>query len=631
MKVANMMKKNDNPFYGRGELLALLQTGTRSNVSKEEFLNVLGSAYHSLQNKEQRELFYVILFSFGDIPNRQHNIFKKEKVDGGGVGSRDPFMWAMEWMLAVQPAQFEKFRDTDMFRQFVGLFNILATQVRTEKGTTKVTKTLNMLEGQNLVKLAEYLARIINGANPVEKTLIAKWLVYPRTSKRQKYSKKTKEFVKGGRPLQDETKQLMDLRSKLYYHLSEIMGWAVIQHKHNMEFVGLKDWKKEWNGELESVLFSTGKISEFDKEQFFKWLDVLPSGARYRVRRRLLGKDDEVKVKWKSKEGEYLGVYFVDWEHFKKGKQKEERVLQEKVRTGTATKKDVEKLEKVKKEAKVTTGGTNLFDVLSRMISGVSTKNEAQLLSDALMEKSIFEVPVLPILDGSASMGFGNGIPAFMATVIATLVLLKNPSPELDNILVRFGNRAEFLTDGSVAAAKQNRFMQSQMSVVEKLVDRKQSFLENYERMTKYCQPNMGGTDFSSVADAFKGWVDSAENDSAKRVRIEMIQQFPVFLVVSDGDFNGQGGAQQTMAVFQQKMKQWFGWAGVVVIWDVKQQRSSSFKGLENVIHIKEGFNASTVNQVFTKIHDLDIIDVYTPLKSIYASNRYELIKQNTL
>ena len=88
----------------------------------------------------------------------------------------------------------------------------------------------------------------------------------------------------------------------------------------------------------------------------------------------------------------------------------------------------------------------------------------------------------------------------------------------------------------------------------------------------------------------------------------------------------------QSMQRFMMNMRQWFGWNGVVVLWDIPKHKgdtinkSKYFENIENVIHITT-YNASVINQIFTKIHDLDVIDIYTPLKSLFASNRYNLIK----
>jgi hypothetical protein len=80
-------------------------------------------------------------------------------------------------------------------------------------------------------------------------------------------------------------------------------------------------------------------------------------------------------------------------------------------------------------------------------------------------------------------------------------------------------------------------------------------------------------------------------------------------------------------------MRQIAGWEGVVVIFDVcstSTRETSKFDGVENVIHFL-GWNLGAVNSIFSKIHDLDVIDIYTPLKSLWLSNRYELVRKNVI
>jgi hypothetical protein len=635
MKVINMRKGNDNPFYGKNALLNLNKVVKAAAPSKSEVLNSIVMAKKEAKTKEDLQLLYSILFSVGDVPGRVPNMFGKNKVDDGGHGKREIFLAVMQWMQKEDPKQYNAFLTGDLFRQYACLYNVVATQVKTKKGTTKIESVLNMLKDTDLNVVADYIAAIIRKSNPVERTIIAKWLVYPRTSKRQKLSRKNGERIKGGRALQAPTKENMNYRVELYKALSERMSWTVIKHKQNYEFEGLKNWKKEYNGELESVLFSSGKITEFDNTQFIKWLDTLPAGARFRTRRRLLDKDDKCKGEWKSKFGEAdMGQWFLDWEAYKADKQKEQRVLTERVRQGTATEADTKKLEKVKKEAKVTTGGANIVDLLMNIRSGLGPKAEGkELLIQSLLDKVNFEVPVLMIADNSGSMRSADGgLPAFIASILATIVMTKNPSPDLDNVLVTFDSQAIVITDGMYGQDRTNRFMQGKTIKVDKLVDRTRPFVENWLSISRFVNGNGGSTCFDGVADAFKSWVESASDDVSKQVRIECIQQYPVFLVVSDGDFNGDGNATQVMAKFQQNMRQWFGWEGVVVIWDVSVGRSdkSSFDQLPNVVHPR-GFELSTVNQIFTKIHDLDVIDVYTELKSLYESNRYEPVRMLTL
>ena len=620
MITALKQKRVENPFYGKKGLLSLNHIGTNENSPKSQVLNALDGAWNEVKDDhELRKAFFVLMFSFGDITNRQHNVFKKAKVDGGGNSNRDVFRYCMEWLLKNNRKQYLKFLTSDLFRQFVCLWNVLATQVKTKPGTKTVTEVIQAYTQDDIEMLAMYLATIIRKSNAVESSIIAKWLVRPRLSKRQRVNKKTGEKL-GTRTLTPKVVLNMRLREKLYTSLSTIMGWEMVKHPHNMEFVGLNEWRKEHNQELESVLFSSREILKMKKIDFLNLLERLPSGARYRVRRRLLTKDDTQKnTKW----GNNLYTWFLDWEKSKEDAQKQQRVLQEKVRQGTATEEDVIVLQEVKKKAKVNTGASSLFDAFQK---------GDPLSVQSVMDKVIFEVPVLVIADCSGSMG---GLPTHYARLLTTLTMLKNPNPELADVLACFGSSAIFYSGIGVnnVTQQQNRFMKGTAVSVQGIVDRNKSFEDNYKMVSNFVNASMGGTDFSSVANSFKNWIDKATDAADKALRIETIQKYPVFVVVSDGDMNSQSNAAQSMTNFQMKMKQWFNWEGVVVVWDVNTGYgggSSKFESCENVVYYN-GVNASTVNTIFSKIHDLDIIDVYTGIKSLYESNRYDLIKQNTL
>ena len=77
-------KKNKNPFFGLSNCLKLQQ-----NVSGIITPVMLDNAWAEVKNNKQaREMFFSILFSIGDITNRQHNIFNKKNVDNGGNANR---------------------------------------------------------------------------------------------------------------------------------------------------------------------------------------------------------------------------------------------------------------------------------------------------------------------------------------------------------------------------------------------------------------------------------------------------------------------------------------------------------------------------------------------------------------
>lgn len=620
-----MKATSENPYYGKTALLSLYRNGSGGKCTTAQLKMLLEAAWKEAENdKEMRKLFFTIIFSFGDITNRQHNIFGKTKVDGGGNGLRETFQYCIEWMKHYIPKQYYKFMWADVVRQFVGLFSIFSLRVKTQKGKKNITSIISTISKDNFDEEAKYIASIIqNTKNPAEMVLIAKWLTRVRKSKRRGLNRKGEKV---SRPLQTATMTNMILKERFYKLLSDIMGWEYIEYPHNILFKGMNEWRKAYTGNLESVLFSQRRVVEFDKEEFFKWLNTLPAGARYRVRRRLLDGDDEPKGKWFSNYGkENLGTWFLAWEKFKLEKQDEQRVLTEKVRQGVADEEDIKKLEQVKKEAKVTTGGVDMWGVFKDLSKSISDPTIIQ----SIMDKVKFDVPVLVVADCSGSM---NGLPTIVARFLTTITMLKNPSDEVDNILCTFGTNARIITDKSKGVDRKNRFLTGASIEVSKLIDRTKDFMENFKTISRFISASEGSTNFNSVAVAFKSWLNSLPAEEQHLAR-ETICKYPVIVVVSDGDLNSSYTAADSMREFQHNMLQYFGWNGVVVLWDVVSNgtlRKDKFEELENVVHYY-GYNASIINNIFQHIDDLDVVDVYTPLKSLMASNRYELIHNNTL
>ena len=627
-----MSAVNENPFYGKTALKNLLNTGKTIN-SKSQMDSLLNSAWNEAKNdKTLREMFFIICFSIGDITNRQHNIFEKQDIDNGGEACRPQMMWILSWIRKNQPTQYYKFMFNRIITEFISWFAILAGQVRTTKGKKNIdpqaTETYSALKEHDLNKVAEFIADRLKNGSLIDKIMLAKWLVKPRLSKRQKVNRTTKE-KSGTRDLQAITKDNMQTKVNLYRILSEIMNWEVIYHPKNIQFKGLEDFKKEYNQNLESVLFSTKKICNLDKEQFFKLLNECPSGARYRIQRRLFDGEGKSKQKWFSHvANEDLAIWYKEWETFKEVKQQEQRDLTEKVRQGTATTAEKKQLQQVKKEAKVTTGAVSLMDQLKKLMY-----NQADnLVIQSIMDKIKFEVPVLVVSDCSGSM---SGLPTWIARLLTTVTMLKNPSPDLDNLLVRFGSSCEFITDNSKGTIQQNRFMTSKSTVVDKLIDRTKDFTWNFNNLSKFVNSNMGATYFSTVSEKLTSWIN--EVPEFKQHRIEQLQQYPVIVVVSDGDMNSDYSAGESMNRFMNGMRQ-LGWNGVVVVWNVKEGISDNyslgsndkFANVPNCIHYY-GYNLGIINQIFTNIHDLDVIDVYQDLKSLHASNRYQIIKENVI
>jgi hypothetical protein len=615
MKVSLKTPASENPFYGKLALFEFYQSAQSGKITPA----ILTNAFRDCKTDQDKQLFWIIAFSCGDISNRTHNVLRNEtSLDNGGNSNREAFRTILNWTRLNHPTQYLKFVTSDCIRQYTTLDNVLASRVKTKTGSKQVTENINMLEGVDLQLVAKYLANIIRKGNVVDCMIIAKFLTNVRTSKRQKLDRTTREKV-GQRELSDLVKANMKLRSKFYDLLSVELGWEVSRGEKYKKHTGLAEWKKQYNQELESVLFSTGKINDLDKIQFNDLLDKMPSSARFRTRRRLLDGDDKLKSKWKAD----LGKWLLKWETNKAKLQETQRELTEKIRLGTASEEDKIALSQVKKAAKVNTGGETMFSILKKMQQSTTQLN---LNAQSILDQVKFDVPVLTIADISGSM---TGVATFMARLLSTITMLKNPSNELDNVLITFGSEANVYTDGSTGTTRPNRFLQGVATKVEKLIDRTKPFSENYGNISKFIDSNGGSTNFTSVADTLGRWIES--DPLTKQHKIEQLQGYPVFVVVSDGDMNRLSNAAQSMLDFRRKMLN-YGWDGVVVIWDVVTGRDepSKFAGVPNTLHIM-GYNAGVINQIFKNIDDLDVIDTYLPLKTLYMSNRYEMVKMNVI
>lgn len=633
MKTMKMSQVKENIFYNKRELLELLQS---VNVLKPDTLkyvqveSLLNKAHASIQTREDAQLFYSIIFSFGDIQNREHNIFAGKKTDKGGESLRKFFIYAVKWMAKNQFKQFVEF--IPLISEYTNFENLWYYQVRT-KGK-KIIDTISIIDKKNedlvLKSVVNYLTNVISSSKTNDEThqLIAKFLNKPRFSKRGSGDKKYK--------MQDVTfaKEVFEL--KLAELLSESLGWEVTQYKGNKRFFGLEKYKAKYNQEQAEVLFSTGRIKEFTKQQFMDWLDKIPSTARFHVQRMIIDKDNKNVEKW----GE-LGTWYKQWIDNKSKAAQIVRDLETKaVVDGNLTIDEEKLLATKKKESKVTTGARDFLDLISSFYKNKNNQKELDLVAQQLLAKITLEVPILTIADISGSMNYRsltiNGVNMFprdLAGLFATLFLAKNPHTNTSkgDLLIRFDDRCDILYTGSNQTVRgENKFMANKTKKVDRLYNTKESFIENWKAIDKYMLAR-NGTHLTALSTGLKQWVDQDLNDKAGR--IEMIQSYPVWLIISDGDLNNSGNAKESIMQFKQQMKQWFGWDGVLVIWDMKtgeEVKNKKFEDVENVMYFPS-LNIQTLTQVFTKIHDLDVIDIYTPLNSLFQSNRYDAVKAKVL
>lgn len=606
MVEVKLNKSNNNPFYGLRNCLKLFQSvgGTITE-------SMLDAAWSEVKgDKVKRELFFSLLFSVGDITARQHNIFKGVKKDTGGNANREGFYVIFNWLKENHRDQFIMFLNAGLFNEYQCFDTLFRSRVQT-KGA-KVLKVYDIFADKwYKEQLANYVYGVINGTNPFNKMLVAKFLTIPRLSKRA-----------GHKKMLPETKQVMENKAAFLIKLSALMGWEYSVNGVYANFKGYREWRKEYNGTLESVLFSTGKIKEFDKTQFLDWLDKLPSQARFRVKNRVLYskiKDTET-LKWPN-----LAQWYAEWEKYKEEKQKEQRVLEEKVRQGQASTEDVEKLEKVKKQAKVNVGATSFNELYDQIMKG---QIDGLKLESFIQNKVNLPYNSLVIIDDSGSM---SGSPFNFASFLASVCLIKNPDDEGRNLLGFFGSDTRFY--GYIdkeALDTPNSLMRRSVakSVHKPFVDPTKSFLENYKQINSFCHATFEGgwTDISTLIGSIKKALREAPQ------LVDALKSYPVWTIISDGEWNNLPSPEASVSDLLRQCELVLGFKPFIVAIDVTRNdrvNAERFSGIDNLMYIPS--NPALIEQFLTNFRDMDVFDVYTPLQSIYRSNRYELVRANTL
>lgn len=601
-------KSNNNLFYGLKHCLNLSFKGANSNIEYYE----LDRCWEEVKdNKEHREMFFSLLFSIGDITARQHNIFKGIEKDSGGNANREAFYTIFLWLKDYHKEQFIKFLNAGLFNEYTCFDNLFRSRIKSTRNG-KVVKVYDTFADEEYVEeLLKYVYKVINGTNPFDKFLVAKFLTIPRLSKRPKHTK-----------MLPETLYVMQHKANFLAELSKLMHWEYVYEGNYANFKGYREWRKQYNQELESVLFSSGKINDFDRESFLTWLDKLPASARFRVKNRVFCSMDSDKLKYPQ-----LKEWYEDWEHYKETKQHEQRVLEEKIRQGNATEEDKVKLDKVKKQAKVTTGAVNFRE----LYDSIACHNVDALKVESFVQNKV-NLPYnsLVIIDDSGSM---SGNPFNIASFIAAVCLYKNPDDDGRNLVGMFNSNSHWHSFIDSKATSPNSIMRKQVAATihKPLVDPTKSFLDNFKEIESFLKSVFQGgcTNISSIPEGLKEACDRHPQI------LDSLKSYPVWTIISDGEWNNLPSPEASMNDFMRKCEQYFGFKPFIVAidattgWGWKMTGLERFNGIDNFIYIPA--NPVQIEQFLTNFKDMDIFDSYVPLQSLYRSNRYELVRANTL
>jgi hypothetical protein len=424
-----------------------------------------------------------------------------------------------------------------------------------------------------------------------------------------------------------ETRRVMENKSKFLMELSNLVGWEYEAKPNYINFTGYRAWRKEYNKELESVLFSTGEILKYDKTEFINWFDRLPAQARFRVKNRILySKTADEEQKWTG-----LKAWYEEWERYKTAKQVEQRVLEEKVRQGQASIEDQEKLEKVKKQAKVTVGATNFKELYQDICRG----NVDRLKLESFMNKVNLPYNSLVIIDDSGSM---SGAPFNFATFIAAACLVKNPDDDGRNLLGFFDNYSHWYSYiDATAKTTSNSLLRRNVAKVspKPFVDPYKSFFDNFMEINAFCTAKFrgGGTNISSIPEGLH-----TQCEMNPQI-LDALKAYPVWTIVSDGEWNNLYSPEASINDFMRRCEKYFGFKPFIIAIDIAdghwnsvehlQRNADRFSGIDNMIYIPS--NPAMIEQFLTNFKDMDVFDVYTPLQSMYRSNRYDLVRNNVL
>ena len=600
-------KKNKNPFYGCRRCLELFQDN--DHVITQQF----DAAWLEVSNDPEKvKMFYSLCFSIGDVTNRQHNIFGKMKIDSGGMSSRESFFIFVNWLLNKNLEQFKKFLSAGLFNEYNCFDTLLRNRVKTSKWGD-IIETYTMLSNPTYrTILAEYFYKVINGSNPFNKQLIAKFLTLPRLGKRSKHQK-----------MLPQTLSVMKAKAEFLKELSDLMGWDYVYKGNYSDFRGYRQWRRDYNGENEAVLFATGKINEFSREEFIEWLNKQPAGARFRVRNRVQFPEKDGTFKWPN-----LRQWYTEWESQKEEAQAQQRVLEEKVRQGEATSEDLEKLKEVKKRAKVTTGASTFKTIYQDILNGTVDK----LKLESFVGKVNLPYNSLVIVDDSGSM---QGAPFNFAKFMASVCLVKNPDDVGRNLLGFFGSDSVLYqhidvkknnpTPNSLWARRNSDYVKI---APHAFVDPTKSFYDNYLNIANFmeCKFRGGWTDVSSIPEGFHRM---AQNNPDL---IDTLRNYPVWTIISDVDMNNMYSPEASMNDFMRRCEQYFGYKPFVIAITIDKYNRvdmSRFSGIDNFMLIPG--KPELIEQMLLNFKDMDQFDAYTPLQSLYRSNRYDLVRQNVI
>lgn len=102
------------------------------------------------------------------------------------------------------------------------------------------------------------------------------------------------------------------------------------------------------------------------------------------------------------------------------------------------------------------------------------------------------------------------------------------------------------------------------------------------------------------------------------------------------GEWNNMYSPEASMNKFFRDCENLLGFRPFIIAIDIQNPnwahqifKADRFTGIDNMIYIPS--NPAQIEQILTNFKDIEIFDVYTPLLSLYRSNRYDLVRANVI
>lgn len=609
------------------------------NKSDKEIHSYLDKAYSEVKKHDMVLLLERVMLHMGDI-SRQHNLFKEFGITSktGGAQERAIFRSCLRWWAMNLPESFKS--NLRVFAEFTLYENLMYYQITTDrfKGSILNEEILfpipeavhdflatQIRNGKDTNLIAKHLPKYSTGKNRVGKYLIRKkkGKLESATSFEWKVPKKNWVKVNGVEVKPESTitvklgdiityprtKQGKTLEKQKYVNswissFCEVMGWSLKDYK---------EFRKKQNTPEQK--FSSKEITKIAKSEFFKMLDGLTSGQRFRVAKMLAAKDGN-KLTARDKWGD-LGAWYIEWET-------NQSKVADKLRVAAESGDETAKVA-LMKELKVKSTGIQTIDLLVEMFKGQMTPMQIDTTYQSMIEKMDLIANVFPIVDGSGSMDSAidyKGTRISNRAIAYSMLIAfstRNPVEAFRNTYGWFSSNFSICGTSKFVDDRPNPYVNR--SSYRKPVKEHQTispgktFTENYEAIRSSDPGEVASTNMFASVEHFVALVKDGKFH---------LEDLPTALLYITDMENNTGKSPKEAIILANSI----GWNPLLIFWAIQDASSSTknqFKDVKNALFVS-GFNEGVLSQILRGIKT-GAVDPQLELWSIFEDARYSVLK----